>query len=78
MPRLKESADQQKDNMIRAYIAKNKTLTQLTDDEISMKLHITRNTYYLKRKKPSTFTLGEIRRLIEVLKFSEEEKALFL
>lgn len=78
MPRLKETENQKKDNFVRAYIAKNKELVGLTDQEISARLHMTRNTYYLKKKKPSTFTLGEIRKLVEILKFSEEEKKVFM
>ena len=36
MPKLKESREQQKDRIVRAYIAKNMVLYGLTDDQIAV------------------------------------------
>ncbi len=78
MPKLKESENQAKDNLIRAYIAKNKVLNNMSDEQIILKLHLSRSAYYHKRKKPSTFTLGELRRLKQALKLSTEEMSEFI
>lgn len=78
MPKLKESIDQQKDNITRAYIAKNQTLYGLSDEEVAVKIHCTRKTYQNKKRRPATFTLGELRRLCAAIKLSDEEKALIM
>lgn len=78
MPKLKETQEQLKDNITRAYIAKNMALYNLTDEEVAIKLRCTKRTFQNKKKRPETFTLGELRRLCSVLKLSEEEKVLIL
>lgn len=78
MPRLKESEEQKRDNVVRAYIAKNQTLYGLSDEEIAIKIRCTRRTYQNKKRKPATFTLGELRRLADAIKLSDEEKAKFM
>lgn len=78
MPKLKESEEEQKNNIARAYIAKNMALYNLTDEQIAVKLRCTKRTFQNKKKRPETFTLGELRKLCIVIKLSEEEKSLIL
>lgn len=78
MPKLKESEEEQKNNIARAYIAKNMALYNLTDEQIAIKLRCTKRTFQNKKKRPETFTLGELRNLCTVIKLSVEEKALFM
>ncbi len=78
MPKLKESEELQKDRLTRAYIAKNMELYGLNDEQIAIKLRCTKRTFQNKKKRPGTFTLGELRRLATVIKFSDEEKALIM
>ncbi len=78
MPKLKESEEQQKDRLTRAYIAKNMELYGLSDEQIAAKLMCTKRTFQNKKKRPGTFTLGELRRLCTAIKISDEEKALIV
>lgn len=78
MPKIKESEEQQKNNITRAYIAKNMALYNLTDEEIAIKLRCTKRTFQNKKKRPETFTLGELRKLCTVIKLSNEEKSLIM
>ena len=78
MPKLKESEDQKKDNLVRAYIAKNQALYGLSDEEVAVKIRCTRRTYQNKKRKPATFTLGELRRLADAIKLNSEERAMFM
>lgn len=78
MPKLKESEEEQKNNITRAYIAKNMALYNLSDDQIATKLRCTKRTFQNKKKRPETFTLGELRKLCIVMKLSAEEKALII
>ena len=78
MPKLKESDEQQKDRIARAYIAKNMELYNLNDEQIAIKLRCTKRTFQNKKKRPETFTLGELRKLCTIIKLSDEEKTLIL
>lgn len=78
MPKLKETAEQRKDNLVRAYIAKNMALYSLTDEVIAVKLMCTKRTFQNKKKHPGTFTLRELRKLCTVIKLTDEEKVLFM
>ncbi len=78
MPKLKESEKEQKDKLTRAYIAKNMELYNLSDEQVATKLCCTKRTFQNKKKRPETFTLGELRKLCIVIKLSTEEKALIL
>lgn len=78
MPKLKESSEQQKNRVLRALILKNMELHDITSDQIALKLCFTKRTLLNKMKRPETFTLGELRKLCLILKFSNEEKAMVL
>lgn len=74
MPKLKETDEQQKDNVTRAHLAYYQELYKLSDEDIAIKMHCTRQTYQNKKKRPNTFTLGELRRLCKILKITDEAK----
>ncbi len=78
MPKLKESDEEQKNRLTRAYIAKNMELYNLSDEQIAIKLMCTKRTFQNKKKRPETFTLGELRKLCIVIKLTDEEKTLIL
>lgn len=75
MPKLKESEEEQKNRLTRAYIAKNMELYSLNDEQIAIKLRCTKRTFQNKKRRPETFTLQELRKLCVVIKLSNEEKA---
>jgi hypothetical protein len=78
VPKLKESDEEQKNRLTRAYIAKNMKLYDLSDEQIAVKLRCTKRTFQNKKKRPETFTLGELRKLCIVIKLTDEEKSLIL
>lgn len=78
MPKLKESEEELKNRITRAYIAKNMALYNLSDEQIAIKLMCTKRTFQNKKKRPETFTLGELRKLCIVIKLTDEEKTLIL
>lgn len=78
MPRLKESDELQKDRIARSYIAKNMELYNMSDEEVALKLRCTKRTFQNKKKRPDTFTLGELRKLCIAIKLSDEEKLLIM
>ncbi len=78
MPKLKESEEEQKNNITRAYIAKNMALYNLTDEQVALKIRCAKRTFQNKKKRPETFTLGEIRKLCTVIKLNAEEKSLII
>jgi hypothetical protein len=78
VPKLKETEDKQKDRLIRAYIAKNMELYSLSEEQIAVKLMCTKRTFQNKKKRPETFTLGELRRLCAAIRLSDEEKSLIM
>lgn len=78
MPKLKESEELQKDRLTRAYIAKNMELYNLSDEQVAIKLRCTKRTFQNKKKRPETFTLGELRKLCTAIKLSNEEKSLIM
>ena len=78
MPKLKESEEQQKDRITRAYIAKNMALYNLSDEQVVVKLRCTKRTFQNKKKRPETFTLGELRKLCATIKLKDEEKGLII
>lgn len=78
MPRVIENEVVQKNRTIRAVIAKNMALLDLSDEDVAIKLHCVKRTFQNKKRDPETFTLEELRRLAKALKFSDEEKAMIL
>lgn len=78
MPKVKVSEIEEKNRHVRACIAKNMELYGLKDEDVAIKLCCTKRTFQNKKKRPETFTLGELRKLSATLKFSEEEKMMLL
>ena len=78
MPKLKETEEQQKNRLTRAYIAKNMALYNLSDEQVAVKLRCTKRTFQNKKKRPETFTLGELRKLCATIKLKDEEKGLII
>jgi hypothetical protein len=74
LPKLKETEEQQMDNLTRAYLAYYQELYSLSDEEVAIKMHCTRQTYQNKKRRPDTFTLKELRKLCKVLKLTDEAK----
>lgn len=78
MPKLKPSNTELKSRVVRAAISSNMELYGLNEDYVAAKTHTTKRTLQNKRKRPETFTLAELWRISEILKFSPEEKAQIL
>ena len=75
MPKLKVNPLEQKRRVVRAYISKNMDLYGLDEETVAAKVHFTKRTLQNKRKRPETFTLNELWKISNILKFTAEEKA---
>lgn len=75
MPKLQKTEAQEKDQLLRALIEKNKVLQGIRNNEtLAKKLRVCPKTVYNKLDRPETFTLKELRQLCTVLHFTEDEK----
>ncbi len=74
MPKIKLSEQEEKDRRARACIAKNMELNGLNDESVAIKLRVTKRTFQNKKKRPGTFTLTELRKLVDILKISESDR----
>jgi len=77
MPKVRQTDSQAKDDLVRGYLAKAQEIQHMSDEQVASKIHCNRTTYQRKKKRPATFTLGELRRLCEVLKITDEEFSYF-
>lgn len=75
MPKVRRPANLEKDDIVRAYIAKGQARLGLKNEEIATKMHTTRQTLKNKYDRPGTFTLSELRELQDILKLTDVEKA---
>ena len=78
MPKVKPYTYEEKQRLVRKVISGNMEVQALSEDEIAVKMHITKRTFQTKRRRPETFSLDELWKLSELLKFSEEEKVQIL
>nr|DAD89727.1 MAG TPA: SOS-response transcriptional repressor [Siphoviridae sp. ctWDo30] len=78
MPKVKPYTYEEKQRLVRKVISGNMEVQALSEDEIAVKMHITKRTFQNKRRRPETFSLDELWKLSELLKFSEEEKVQIL
>ena len=69
MPKIKQSEEQELNNIVRGCIKKGEEIAMLSEEQIAVKLHFTKRTYQNKKKRPETFTFGELRKLSKLLKF---------
>ena len=74
MPKIKLSEQEEKNRKVRACIAKHMELNGLDDETVAIKLHVTKRTFQNKKKRPGTFTLTELRKLVDILKISESDR----
>ncbi len=73
MPKLKVSEDEQWKRNVRGAIARGMEAQGLDDEAISKKMPFCKKTFQNKRKRPETFTVGEMRLLAKALKLSSDE-----
>lgn len=78
MPKVKPYTYEEKQRLVRKVISGNMEVQALSEDEIAVKMHITKRTFQNKRRRPETFSLDELWKLSELLKISEEEKVQIL
>lgn len=77
MPKLREPPETKQDKLFLALIEKNKVLCGIYEDqELAARLGIDRKTMRNKLREPDRFTRRELRRLFNILRFTEEEKSL--
>lgn len=75
MPKLKERPEEKQDRLFKALVAKNMTLCGYEyNTELAIKLRMGRKTLGQKLASPDRFTRKELRRLFDLLEFSEDEK----
>lgn len=73
MARKKESEDELKDNAVRGALGRGMSELRKTDEDMGICIRSTRRTFQNKRKRPALFTLGDIRRMDKILKFTDIE-----
>lgn len=74
MPRVNLGTDKRNDEII-GTIAKYKTIRRITTDELINKSGLKRATYYNRIAKPQTFTLYELRAVLDALNVPQDERA---
>lgn len=75
MPPIKPTATEQKKRVIRSIIAAKMELNNISDKDIATRVGIVTRTFQLKKKRPETFTMGELWDVCRILKIDDEEKA---
>lgn len=75
MPKLKERPEEAQDRMFRALVAKNMELCGIHEQkELATRIGIGETAMVYKMQEPDKFRRKELRRIFQVLKFTEEEK----
>ena len=62
-----------KTTAFQSLVAKNLKECRLRKEDLPTKLFMSRASLYNKLREPELFTLGELRLLFKVLKFTQEE-----
>ena len=75
MPKTKPTDTDEANRIIRACIASNMERQGLNDEALAKRLGVVRLTVQNKRKRPETFTAGELRRLSKILNFTPIQAA---
>jgi hypothetical protein len=73
MPKLKQSDTEIRNAIRRKHILGNQAKAGLGDEEIATKLHFIKRTFQNKLGQPDTFTMKELTKMFDVLKFSDAE-----
>ena len=73
MPKVKRTATEDKRCAVRATIAKYTEYYKISNPELAKLLGSAESTIYKKKKRPETFTLGELWILSEIFKCPVEE-----
>jgi|GEM_PF-5071644 len=73
MPKLKQSDTEIRNAIRKKHILGNQAKAGLGDEEIATKLHMIKRTFQLRVKRPDTFTMKELIKMFQILKFSEKE-----
>jgi hypothetical protein len=75
LPKVLPTAVVKRDREINAIIIAGMARQAKTDDEISIKLHITKRCFQDRRRNPGMFRLNELWTLCKELDLNSEEKA---
>ncbi len=78
MPKLKaqirQDAEQEIFENVRSILRKRAKLRGMTQEDVAVRLAISRNTYINRLKDPRQFSLWDIQKLIELLKIPKDEQ----
>lgn len=75
MPKLKPSDQESANCIVRACISGNMERHRLTDEQLAVKVGVTKKTIQNKRHRPETFTLQELQKMAKALKFTPVQAA---
>lgn len=75
MPKLKPSNQEEANCIVRACISGNMERHRLTDEQLAVKVGVTKKTIQNKRHRPETFTLQELQKMAKALKFTPVQAA---
>lgn len=67
MPKLKQSAMQERNNRVNACISRHSTLRMVDNRKMAQAAGISYETFCRRRKDPGTFTLDELKALSKYL-----------
>ncbi|WP_206460393.1 helix-turn-helix domain-containing protein [Anaerovorax sp. IOR16] len=76
MPKLKEHPEIMQDKQLRGKVAEKMSVLGYDNKaDVAERLGINPRTFYYKLADPDKFSRRELRRLFQILKFSDEEKS---
>jgi len=73
MPKLKESEDVKKDKQLQNFIVSQMFQRSTTKTELALRLHMTEQTLRKKLNNPTNFSIGEIRKIANILHIPRSE-----
>jgi hypothetical protein len=75
MPRLKPRPDEARHTRFRAAVSHQMIMYGIdSQEDLSKRCGITHTTFYRRMKDPETFTNGELRKIYNVLHFTDEQR----
>lgn len=79
MPKLRDTQQEKQDKLFKGLVAKNMMIRGYEyNKDLAPKMHMHERTFNYKLDDPDKFTRKELRKLFNLLEFSEEEKGLVM
>lgn len=76
MPKLRQTTEQTR--KMQGVIAKGLAEQGMKKKHLAIKLHLSLTSLYARLNEPERFTVGELKKMAEVLKFTDIDKQAFI